>query len=73
MNRLDVLIAVVAIGFFACWLLLRQIGNYLRRCLLKLSEIESTTTATKNVLNDIAITLDHVKETVFDSQEDALL
>lgn len=62
MNRLDILIAVVAIGFLACWLSLRRIENYLHQCLLKLIDLDSTADNVKDLTEQSSTMLDNIWE-----------
>jgi hypothetical protein len=59
---MNLLIAVVIIGFLICWLSLRRIESYLHNCLLKLSDIESTTEDIKDASNQTASALDGIQQ-----------
>lgn len=66
MTRLDVLIAVVAIGFLLCWLSLRKIETYLQRCLLAIGSINSAANDTKNYAEQSSETLNNIWERIED-------
>jgi hypothetical protein len=59
MNSLNVLIAVIAIGFLACWLSLRRIENFLWQCLLKLIDLSNTADKLKAPAEPLAEPKDH--------------
>jgi hypothetical protein len=42
MDKFTVLIAVAIVGFVVCWLSLRRIEHYLRECLFKLINLDTT-------------------------------
>ena len=58
MNRLDILIAVVAIGFIACWLSLRSIEYYLQQSLLKLLDIDTAADGIQTYAGQISASVD---------------
>ncbi|MFY9742615.1 MAG: hypothetical protein WA252_10125 [Candidatus Sulfotelmatobacter sp.] len=59
---MNLLIAVVIIGFVVCGLLLRQIRTYLHYCLLKLGDIESTADDARTDLSLVSSALDEIKQ-----------
>jgi hypothetical protein len=62
MDKLTVLIVVVSVGLFVCWLSLRKIELYLYQCAANLNSLESTASDIKNSAEQASAMLDNIFE-----------